>query len=265
MHKKAIAVFNPQDSLERAVQEAYHEFDEGWLPMYECKLVAKALAYLKMFDESWLDNHALFSQRVRFFFAPYMVSQKEHMIFPTTLLFLRDILENNSINGFTHSPTVFVTRPISHYLLREYPVHMVFDMNLIYAANRDCQYVNVGGLVIFDGENISLSEKAMIDVVTKDPKEGESPTSRIDLEHITRDTGFTRKIAVSLRGRGVFTNDEHLRLIEPEALVWDKSDRKEGTIIKVEPGEMGTIEVLLDDGSKKTISQVDFDREFVLV
>ncbi len=187
------------------------------------------------------------------------------MVFPTTLLFLRDILENSSINGFTHNPTAFVTRPLSHYLLREYPVHVVFDMHLIYAANRDASYVDVGGLVIFDGENIKLPKGAMIDVVTKDPAKGESPTSRQELEHITRDTGFTRKVAVSLRSPGVFKNDEHLRTVKPEAAVWDKSDRQEGTIVKVEPGEMGTIEILLGDGTKKQISQVDFDREFVLV
>ena len=58
--KTAIAVFNPQDPLERAVQDAYHEHNDDWLSMYECQLVTRALAYLKMFDEGWVDNQELF-------------------------------------------------------------------------------------------------------------------------------------------------------------------------------------------------------------
>jgi hypothetical protein len=263
--KTAIAVYNPQDPLERAVQEAYHEHNDGWLHMYPCQLAAKALASLKMFDEEWLENDLMFEHRVRYFFAPFMSAKKDQMVFATTLLFLRDILENRAINGFTHNPVVFVTRPLAHYLLREYPVHVLFDMDKIYAANRDCQYLDVGGLVIFDGENIDLPDGSMLDVFTKDSKKGESPTSSIDLNHITEETGFARKVAVSLREPGVFTNDEHKRSIRPQQIVWDKSDRLEGTVVKVEPGEMGTIEVLLDNGTKKIISQSDFDREFALV
>jgi len=263
--KTAIAVFNPQDPLEKAVQDSYHEHNEGWLSMYYCQLVTGALASLKMFDEDWIENDSLFSHRVKYFFAPFMSAQKDYMIFATTLLFFRDIMENRCINGFTHNPVVFVTRPLAHYLLREYPVHIMFDMNKIYAANRDSSYLDVGGIVVFDRENVLLPEGSMLDVFTKDPKEGDSPVSRMDLEHITQDTGFTRKVAVSLRGPGVFTNDEHTRAVRPQAVVWDKAERKEGTVIKVEPGEMGNIEVLLDDGSKKIISQVDFDREFTLV
>jgi hypothetical protein len=262
---EAIAVYNPQDSLERAVQDAYHEHNDDWLSMYECQLVTRALAYLKMFDEGWIDNQELFSHRVKYFFTPFMAVQKNDMVFATTLLFFRDILENRCINGFTHNPVVFITRPLAHYLLREYPIHILFDMNRIFAANRDCDYLDVGGLVVFDQKNIVLPEGSLLNVFTKDSKDGSSPTSQRDLEHITQDTGFTRKVAVSLRGPGVFTNDEHTRAVRPQAAVWDKADRKEGTVIKVEPGEMGTVEILLEDGSKKLISQVDFDREFILV
>lgn len=264
MDKKAIAVYNPSDPLERAIQEAYHENETGWLDMYSCKLCARAILSLKMFDEDWLNHPELFDQRIKYFFAPYMSMKKDYVVFPTTLLFLRDILENNSINGFVTNPVAFVTRPISHYLLREYPVHVLVDKHKVIGANQSQYYLDVGGLVVFDGMNVNLPEDAVLDILSKEPKDGNSSTSLVDIERMTDGTGY-RKVAVSLRGPGVFTNDEHKREIKPEATVWDKADREEGTITKVEFGENGFIEVLLDSGIKKVISQGNFDREFVLV
>lgn len=264
MKKSAIAVYNPSDPLERAIQEAYHEHATGWLDMYSCKLCARALNSLKIFDESWLDQPGLLEQRVKYFFAPYMSKKKDYVIFPTTLLFLRDILENNSINGFIFDPVTFVTTPISHYLLREYPIHILLDKHKIIGANRDKHCMDVGGLVVFDGENVQVPEDAVMDVFTRDSKEGKSPTSTLEVEELANETGY-RKVAVSLRGPGVFTNDEDCREIRPQAEVWDKTDREKGTIIKVELGEKGYIEVLLNSGVKKTIPQLEFDREFVLV
>jgi hypothetical protein len=262
--KTAIAVYNPSDPLERAVQNAYHEQSVGWLDMYSCKVFTKALISLKMFDEDWLNHHELFEHRVRYFFAPHMSMKKDFVVFPTTLLFLRDILENCSINGFIINPVAFVTRPISHYLLREYSIHILIDKHKMLAVNSGKEYLDVGGLVIFDEHNVTITEDSIIDIVTKDTGKGKSHSSVIDVEHMTEDMGY-QKVAVSLRGPGVFTNDEHKRAIKPQSAVWDKIDRKEGTVITVEPGENGIIEVLLDDGIKKIISQVNFDREFVLV
>lgn len=263
MKKKAIAVYNPSDPLERAIQEAYHENNDGWLGMYSCKLCARAIISLKMFDESWLNSAELLDQRVKYFFAPHMSSRKERMVLPVTLLFLRDILENQGINGFVINPVVFVTVPVSHYLLRDFPIHILVDKHKILAANEG-SYIDVGGLLIFDGENVELPEDAIVDIFTKESKDGDSPTSTIELERITNETGY-RKVAVSLRGPGVFTNDEHSREISPQAPIWDKLTRQIGTVVKVVPGENGLIEILLDSGIKKVISQVDFDREFSLV
>ena len=263
--KTAIAVYNPQDPLERAVQNAYHEHNDGWMSSFECQLATRALSYLKMFDEDWIENNNLLEHRVKYFFAPFMTANKDQMVFVTTLLFFRDILENQCINGFTHDPVIFVARPLAHYLLREYPIHILFDMHSIIAANRDCECLDVGGLIVFDQKDIQLPKGSMLDMFTKDPKDGSSPTTQMDLDHITQGTGFTRKVAVSLREPGVFTNDEHTREVRPQSAVWDKADRMKGTIVKVDPGEMGTVEILLNNGSKKIISQVDFDREFVLV
>lgn len=264
MKKKAIAVYNPSDPLERAIQEAYHEQATGWLDMYSCKLCARAILSLKVFDEDWLNHPGLFDQRVKYFFAPHMSLKKDYVVLPTTLLFLRDILENQSINGFITNPVTFVTRPISHYLLREYPVHILLDKHKVIGANQGKYYLDVGGLVVFDEDNVVLTEDSIVDIFTKDPQKGSSAVSTVDVERMTNETGY-RKVALSLRGPGVFTNDEHQREIKPQATVWDKADREEGTITKVEFGEKGLIEILLDSGIKKVISQVDFDREFVLV
>jgi hypothetical protein len=262
--KAAIAVYNPQDYLERAIQDAFHEHNDGWLPMYACQLAAKALAFLKMFDENWIENTKLIDHRVKYFFAPFMSAQKDEMVFVTSLLFLRDILENKTINAFIHNPVVFVTKPIAHYLLREYPVHILFDMNKLYSINRTAKPVHINGLVIFDEENLNTDD-AVLDIFTKNTTSGTSSVSAMDIEHIMRDTGFIRKVAVSLREPGVFRNDQDKRTISPQAEVWDKIERVNGKVVKVEPGETGSIEVSLNNGIKKIVSQVDFDKEFTLI
>lgn len=263
MNKESIAVFNPSDPLEKAIQNAFHEWDSGWLDRYSCKLLARAIVSLKMFDESWLNHPDLFERRIKYFFAPHMCAKKDYVVFPTTLLFLRDILENQSIDGFLIDPIAFVSRPISHYLLREYPIHIIIDKHKMISGN-DKRSLDAGGLVVFDDGDVYLDKDCIVDIIAVQPKEGKDKVSVLDIEAIAAGMGY-QKVALSLRGPGVFQNDEDKRNIKPGSSVWDKIDREKGSILKVEPGERGFIEVLLDSGVKKVVSQLDFDRDFVIL
>ena len=44
MQKKSIAIYQPEDSWEQAIQTAYHARNEDWLPSFACQLAAKAVA-----------------------------------------------------------------------------------------------------------------------------------------------------------------------------------------------------------------------------
>lgn len=258
MQKEAINVYNPTDPLERAVQNTYRRFNDGWLSMASCHLAAKALKSLKMYRDRWLNQVNLLEQRVQYFFVPYMVRYRDQMVFPTHLLFLRDILENQRIDPYLHSPIVFVTRPIAHYLLREYPIHIYLNMNVLRSANKHVTFTDIGGLDIVQ-DQIVIPENAILDIRTDE----DETISKEAVSKVCSETGC--KIGVSLIGPGVFTLDDDIREIFPNEHVWDKADRQEGVVTKVEPGETGIIEVSYADGSSKFIPQVDFDKNFVVI
>ena len=156
--KESISVYNPQDEWEKAIQDAYHaSSDDGdWLPSFACQSIAKATANLKGLN-NWLDNESLFFQRASYFFAPHMSSNKDKLVFSTFPLFLYDIMENNEIDAYLHDPITFVTLPIAHYLLRDYPVHIIVDYSVLRSDNHDADFLDVGGLVVVSGQNIKLS------------------------------------------------------------------------------------------------------------
>ncbi len=244
MQKEAIAVFNPQDPWERAVQEASHEIDGEWLSSYECRLASRAISYLKCFDD-WIDDKKLMNQRAKYFFAPHMSINKEQMVFVTHNLFLRDILENGEINAYLYSPITFVTRPIAYYLLREYPIHVHVESNLLKGENSDVNFIELGGLMIADYENVSVTSESILDIVQR--------------------SNNLQKAAVTEIDRGIFKIDEDERQIFPDDRILHKIDKSEGQISFIGPGEEGTVEIKMNDGSERAIGKLDFDSEYIIM
>ena len=52
---EAIAVFDPDDAWEKAIQAAAKEVTGDWLPAYPCRLLARAVVSLKC-DDEWLNS-----------------------------------------------------------------------------------------------------------------------------------------------------------------------------------------------------------------
>ncbi len=262
IEKEAIAVYYPEDLLERAVQDAFHKYDDGWLPMYSCKLVVRAITSLKMFDPHWFDD-TLVRQRVEYLFTPSFASPQEEMVFLTHPLFLRDILENREINSYVYDPIVLVTNPIAHYFFREYPVHVKVDQARLASENRDIMLLYIGGMILADRENVSLPQECIIDIKTVTNKKLEQEVSQDMIFDIEKEVGV--KVAATERSKGVFHLDEHERVILPHMTVWDKLRKVRGEIDCVEPGENGLVSINLIDGTTLTVGKQFFDHRFVIV
>ena len=249
IRKESIAVYNPEDPLERIIQDASKQYTDNWLSMYQCKLVAKAILNLKVFSESW-DNSELLSQRISYFFKNSFTKNKNYVVFLTFPLFVRDILENREINAYIHDPVVFVTIPISHFLFKEYPVHMYINADALRSENGDIKLMEIGGLFISDGENVSLN----------------SCISKISVSNdIPESTMSYSKAAVTNTGNGIFKIDEHERNILPDTEVWDKQKKTVAQVFSVEPGETGEIGIRYKNGEEVRISKLFFDANFLCI
>ena len=73
MNKESIAVYNPQDPWERAIQEASHEATGYWLSAYECQLLAKSVFAIKHFT-NWTEQTDLADIRAFYFFREMVMS-----------------------------------------------------------------------------------------------------------------------------------------------------------------------------------------------
>ncbi len=256
MQKEAISVYNPQDPIEKTVQDAYHATSNEWLDAAGCRSVAKAITSLKVFDEKWLDDIRLVEQRISYFFAPFMTQNKDTVIFVSHALFIRDIIENKEINSHLHSPVTFVTVPLAHYLLTEYPIHIKIDSHALKSANYKHHWIDVGGLLISESDVKLGSAIKEVSIRQEDP----------DLRKLINEVqGVNFQKAASIEmSPGVFHIDEHKRNIRPGDIVWDKEDRRQAQVHFVELGEVGEISVEYPDGKKKSFLKETFDRRFVV-
>lgn len=244
MKKTSISVYNPKDPWEQEIMSAYHEFhpNDDWLPSFACQQAAKAILNLK--TAFWADQSDLRRHRARYFFSPAMTAHKDEMVFVSYPLFAQDILENESINVYLHDPIVFVTKPIAHYLLHDYPVHLVVKWDTVVADNHDNRFLDVGGMYLACGKNVVLRNSAIISM-------HENSLDR-------------RKTASSLVGKDVYRIDEHHRDLRPATEVYDKEKRVWGEIEEVGIGEKGIIRVTYRDGSTADLSQDEFDLRYLI-
>lgn len=247
-------VYYPKDEFERALQDASYKHEEKWLSQSDCQLMSHAIVGLKMFHPQWTISFP--KERASYFFSPYLVDSKDQLVFVTHPLFIRDILENNEFNSYLHSPVTFMTKPLAHYLFREYPIHLHIDRDKLTSINSGVRFVYAGGLLMAD-ENVALDKDCITGMVT--------PNNRNEAFDLGESTLDEVKLAASLVAPGVFRIDEHERALLPDMQVWDKDDRVKGIISSVEPGETGSVEIDYSDGHNTTIGKQFFDQRFVVV
>ena len=262
MIKEAIPIYYPEDPLIRAVQNAAKRYDGQYIIKNACDLFIKAIESLKIYDDFWLDDEDLLSQRAEYLFAPYMTAKKDKVVFATHPLFCRDIFENNEINSYLYNPVVFVTTPIAHYLLREYPIHVYIDKDKLVSANDDINLVQIGGLLMSE-EDVGLPHEAILEIKIVTDKNMSEKASAENMVNMKEEAGM--KTAAFPISRGVFKLDKHYREIMPDMAVWDKSKKSRGSIEQVEEGHNGMVYIKLENGAEVSIGKEAFDLRFIIV
>lgn len=235
-----MAIYDPEDPLEQAIQGCYHKSTSSWLPAGPCRLMARALRALKVFDD-WFDEPHLFNDRIAYFFDPQLILSKSILVFVTNTIFLRDISENHIISGSLHDPIVFMSRPLAHYLFQEYDVHIHVHESSLRSANPG-RFVEIGGLSIADDCDIQLPPDAIDRIV------------RINIPR-------HEKTAVSQISEGVFGIDGDDRMIGPGDEMFNKSTGTICTVNESMAGENGPVTVECD-GEQTTIPKTEVDLQF---
>jgi len=244
-------VYYSSDPFEKALQDAAHQTTGQWMSERECRLMASAISSLKLFSPDWVGS--LSNHRASYFFLPHFISLQDQLVFVTSKLYARDVVENNEINSFLHSPVVLMTKPLAHYLFKEYPIHIHIDRHRLLSLNSGVKFAQLGGLVICE-DNVALDKDCILGIAAP-----ENRTERFDREQ------SQLKSAASLVAPGVFKIDEHERTLLPDMEVWDKDNRVAGRIAGVEPGETGSVQVSFEDGLEVEIGKQFFDQRFSLV
>lgn len=261
--KKSSPIYNPQDELERAIQDAFHKYNQRYLTAFECRLAAKTIASLKIKND-WVYEDKLLPTRMDAIFGPKMSSDDQQVVFATSLLFFRDIMENQRISGVLNDPVVLVSKPIAYYFLREYPLHLIIDIGKIKQAD----FIRIGGLNITE-TNVSVSRACLAGV--KINNEMNKKYIATEVRQIVRDADKLcnspmSKAAVKLKGEGVFRLEYG---IEPEIKADDfiqhKISKKTGKVNFVEPGDTGWIGVQYDDGDMDIFKKSEFNINFVQI
>lgn len=262
--KKAIAVFDPSDPWQSAIQDAAKEITGNWLPCFPCQLLAKAVASLKI-GTDWLEREDLLAVRAHYLFAPYLTDNKETLVFVTHLLYLRDILENGQISSNLSDPIVFVTPLLATFLFRDSPVHIYVNADLLRAANTKAEFLDIGGLLICHTGNIRLEHGAILDVRYCGSEMNRERTSGLvnDIQQ-QRGISFSKAAALEI-APDVFKIEEHYPELLPDTEVWDKQTRSKAHVTAIESSENGIIWLLYADGNEISVPKQEFDQQFVVV
>lgn len=259
---KAIAVYDPGDSWESAIQDAAKLMTGNWLPAYPCQLLSQAIAALKL-GTDWLDRSDLLRIRASHLFSPQLTESKQKRVFATHLLFLRDILENQEINSNLHEPISFLSAPLAHFLFRNFPVHVHVDEGRLRDANPKVNFLDVGGLMIVREGSIHLKEGIITDIryFGRDPNK-----ASVIINEIQHASGCQfMKAAATEIDDDVFKIDEHFKDIRPESYIWDKIERSKAQVTETEPGENGLVYVKYLDGKEMSVPKQEFDLRFIII
>lgn len=255
MVKSAISVYNPQDPLERSLQDSCRKYLDYYMTSFECKLFCKAVESLKCLDGSWIYEEELYSNRADYFFASDMSS--DEYVLPVNILYLRDILENKKVSGIIFNPAVFVTRPVAHFLLREYDVHLVFQFENLKSVNGG-SVLKLGNLYI-DNDGVNIPDK--MEIVVNRP----DLTDEVDKIVEGINSFPILKAASSESGDGVLFLDKVEKNLKINQKVMNKISKKYAVIVEVEPGYTGDVDILYTSGERIKVPKVRFEFDFVVI
>ncbi len=258
---EAIAVYDPSDVWESAIQDAAKALEGNWLPAYPCQLLAQSVAALKI-GTDWLSRKELMPIRASYLFHPDF-TQKGIRVFTTHFLFLRDILENQEINSNIHDPIVFMTDALANFLFRNNPVHLYINEDLMRAANKKADLLDVGGFLIARKGNIKVADGMITDIMYHGRQNQENVHKLISV--IRDELGMQQtKAAASEIDYEIFKIDEHFQDLRPGMTIWHKYDRCESEIVEVEPGETGIVRFRSSSGDESSLPKEEFNNQFII-
>lgn len=262
--RKAIAVYDPGDPWQSAIQDAAKEITGNWLPSFPCQLLAKAVASLKV-GTDWLVRDDLLPVRAHYLFAPYLSDNKEIVVFATHFLFLRDILENREISSNLNDPIPFIAPSLATFLFRDSPVHIHVNSDLLRAANPKAEFLDVGGMLICHRGNIELKDGVILDVCYYGSEMNHERTSGL-INDVQEQQGMPFSRAASKEiAPDVFKIEEHFPELVPDTEVWDKLTRSKAQVTAIEASENGIIWLRYSDGNEISVPKQEFDLNFVVL
>ena len=118
--KTAISVYNPQDPVEQAFQEAYHDATGHWMTMGDLKTVMRCIPTYRGLVRKIALNPTVMA---KFLFSRPNTSNLWY--YPCDVLDLRIILNSKRLSW--HAPIMLFSPEVGKKLLPEYPLCLVFD------------------------------------------------------------------------------------------------------------------------------------------
>lgn len=153
--KTAIAVYNPQEPLEKAVQEAYHKCADTWLTANQIRAFVEGVVAYEGLYEEFLSNPERVCGKI------FTGDDGSTLIYiPCYTLDLRQILRKRKIIS-PYRIAAFRSRPAKQFLT-EYPILLVIDESKLKTEVKD----TLKGVVIYD-KTLAL-EGALIRILVRE-------------------------------------------------------------------------------------------------
>lgn len=255
--KEAIAVYNPEDTWERAIQDASKHVNNEWLSQFQCSLLAQTVGSLTI-GTNWLDNEDLLPIRAAHLFSPAFNDNKNTVVLTTYPLFFREIIENQMVASNLHSPIALLNEKCAFFLFRNRPLHIYVNNDLFRDANKKISLIDVASFLISESEDVVLTSDMIVDV---------QYYGKSDLGHLLNWQGFRKAAASEWKGyEDIYKIDEMFNSIYPDNRLWDKRKRANAVVEQIDRGENSIIHLkYTDTGEIRTVNQNEFNENFVII
>ena len=143
--KSAIAVYNPQDPVERAFQDAYHGAGGRYMTAGELKAIKRCLPTYRGLVQKVARSPEMVAKAL---FAEENTSNLWY--YPCDVIDLRQILGSKQLSW--HAPIMLFSPKTARRLMPEYPICLVFDRTVTRNG------VTLGGVHLKEGNRLDMAD-----------------------------------------------------------------------------------------------------------
>jgi hypothetical protein len=145
IQKEAIAVFNPQDPVEQAIQNAYHESSGQWMTMGAMNSFIRGMATYRglsgrLSRSPQQTSSLLFAEK----------NQNQYWYYPCDIVELRVLLSDRQISW--HSPIMLFGLRTAQKLMPEYPICLALDRSICKIGH------SYGGVMVLESNRLHLAD-----------------------------------------------------------------------------------------------------------